>query len=639
MRPRPTTARLAGVALLCLSGAAVGAHAAEPLNNGGSLRAEMARADSVRNLRDAKRALRRYWQLVNHEYQVHVGPRPVALSCEQQLGGYCYGPRNGSVAFGGLSTIPVEYMMADFSVKTRSRKLTRELFTRMITALDKAQEVAPGDRWIMGQRVLHRVERAEVQDAAAVADRCRSDRWWCAALVGYTKRLLGLDAMADSAFDVALATMPDTLRCQWQDLDWIFYGDRDQDWYNSLGCAQQAEMNRTVWWLADPLWIEEGNERRTAHYFRVVQAKLFEDGEARLAPHVESVYDREPYPPHGPSFRTLVLKLGVPAHMVWGESIVVSGGGGCMLPNGRCPRSVRATSGGSMTLMGLQYMKPYYHFIPALAAIRAPLAAREEHWNPTAEYPTEHMRPGFGHFSVPGHQVAWFRRGDSARVVAGFDVPADTLLSWSELVGGGLVLATSPSVPPIVIRVPVADAPWTFAATTRPDSVLLSLEAVAAGRGAGRVRYASGPPPMPAQRVAMSDVLLLSSADSLPSELEAATRLAARSTTVTEGSVVGLYWEVYGLETRDSTTVSLSVVENRPTALRRLGQLLGVVAAGDSVRVQWSDTRSGSSGVAARSLALDVGPLRRGSYTMQLTLAVPGQVPVSVKREIEIVRR
>ena len=606
----------------------------------GVTRVTLAAADSVRNLRDAKRALRRYWHLANTEYRVHTAPFPVDVGCEQQLGPYCYGPRNGDVAFGGHSTLPVEYMMADFSVMSRSRGKTRELFTAFITALDGAQATAPGDRWIMGQRVLHRVERGEAQQAAAVADRCRSDRWWCAALVGYTKRLLGLDALADSAFDVALATMPDSLRCEWEDLDWVFYGDGDRSWYNSLDCAAQAEVNRTVWWLADPLWIEEGNERRTAHYFRVVQAKLFEDGEARLPPHVESVYDPVPYPPHGPSFRTLVLKLGVPAHMVWGRGISASRSGSAMLPGGRRPRSVRVMSaGGEMPLLGLQYMKPYYHFIPTLSAIRAPLAATRTDWNPTAEYPTEHLRPRFGHFTVPGHQVAWFRQGDSAQIVAGFDVPRDTLLSRSDLVGGALVLAKAPGNRPVIVRDAVTAAPWTFTTTTGGDSMLISLEAVAAGRGAGRVRYASGPPPMPAQRVTMSDVLLLSSSDTQPSDLETATRHAALSTTVAEGSVVGLYWEVYGLEPRDSMTVSLSVVENRPSSIRKLGQLLGVVAAGDSVRIQWSDTRAGSAGTVGRSLALDVGPLGRGSYTLQVRLAVPGQLPVQVKRDLEVVRR
>jgi hypothetical protein len=291
-----------------------------------------------------------------------------------------------------------------------------------------------------------------------------------------------------------------------------------------------------------------------------------------------------------------------------------------------------------MPLLGLQYMKPYYHFFPKLAAVRNPLGANREHWDLTAEYPTEHMRPRFGYFTEPGHQVAWFRRGDSARVVAGFDVPADTLLGKSSLIAGALVVAKSPTAVPTLVRETVRGAPWTFVATTASDSVLFSLEAIAAGRGAGRVRYASGPPAMPAQRVAMSDVLLLGPSDTLPSDLDEAVRLAARSTRVTEGSIVGLYWEVYGLQASDSTTVSLSVVENRASPIRQLGRLLGVVAAGDSVRVQWSDSRAGTAGVASRSLALDVSPLGRGGYTMQLMLTVPGQLPVSVKREIEVVR-
>jgi hypothetical protein len=100
-----------------------------------------------------------------------------------------------------------------------------------------------------------------------------------------------------------------------------------------------------------------------------------------------------------------------------------------------------------------------------------------------------------------------------------------------------------------------------------------------------------------------------------------------------------LYWEAYGLATGDSANISLSVVEHRASALGRIGQQLGIVAHGDSVRVQLTDTRIAEGPVTPRSIALDLGSLGRGRYTLKLQLAVPGQLPVSVNREIEVVEQ
>jgi hypothetical protein len=103
------------------------------------------------------------------------------------------------------------------------------------------------------------------------------------------------------------------------------------------------------------------------------------------------------------------------------------------------------------------------------------------------------------------------------------------------------------------------------------------------------------------------------------------------------GSTVGLYWEVYNLVGTDTMTLSLSVVEHTPSRLGRLGQLLGVVAATDSTRVRWTESRAGSGEIVGQSIALNVRELGSGRYTLRLEITVPGQAPVAVTREIEIV--
>ena len=579
------------------------------------------RVDSARNLRVAKSAVRHYWNVADTFWVVHRQPAAALVAhCGHQIGRYCYGADNGGLIFGGRNTLPVEFMFADFSVMRIKRRAMARLYSDVIRALDRAQDAAPGDRWIMGQRVLQRVERAELDDAARVADRCRSDRWWCAALVGYTKHLLGLDVIADSAFDVALATMPERMRCEWEDLGRLVEGDGQRGWYTGLDCAGRIAVNRTIWWLADPLYLQPGNERRTAHYFRVVHAALSRDGEARLKPHVETIPDEQWRLPHGPSFESALIRLGIPAFMALGagsEPMI-----GSSAP--KVPRLI------------LQYRSPSYHFIPSLSAARAPLSARADDWDPFAENPAEQVWLRSGSFSQPDYQLAWFRRGDSARVVATLDIPRDTLLTTAALVGGGLVLSSSASESPRIATEPIPTSAWTFAANAPADSVIVSLEAMAPGVGSGRVRLASGPPPMPAQRVSLSDVLVLDSPDSLPSNLDQATRRAARTTRLPRGGSIGLYWELYGLRAGDTSAVTLAVIA-QPSRMERIARRLGFGERSDRTLVGWTEVHSGPDGITGRSLALDLRTLAGGDYVIELEVAVLGQRPVMVRRQLEIV--
>jgi hypothetical protein len=465
----------------------------------------------------------------------------------------------------------------------------------------------------MGQRVLHRVERGEIQEAAQAAERCRSDPWWCAALIGYTKTLLGLTRTADSAFSRALTGMPDEVRCDWEDLTQLFDGDATADWYRDLTCAERISANRTIWWLADPLFIEPGNERERAHHFRMTLAVLSRDGEDRLPQKVVPWRDQVRFP-HGPSYRAALIRLGEPHFMGVGE---------------------RLTDKHPPTFV-LQYIYPVYHFVPTASAVRNPLRSFPSDWTPLDSFPPEQLKPGFGRFSAFDYQTAFFRRSDSTRMVAAAGVKSDPLLQRAQLVSSAIVLARSADELPRILRHPLPGT-HTFVVTLAPGSVLVSLEAIGAGIGAGRARFAAGPPPMPAQRVTLSDILLLDSATSLPTDLTAAAPRAASSTRVAMGSTVGLYWEVYNLVGTDTMTLSLSVVEHTPSRLGRLGQLLGVVAATDSTRVRWTESRAGSGEIVGQSIALNVRELGSGRYTLRLEITVPGQAPVAVTREIEIV--
>ena len=44
--------------------------------------------------------------------------------------------------------------------------------------------------------------------------------------------------------------------------------------YQRLTCTQRDSLNAVLWWLADPMWTEHGNERWVAHMARTVEVKL-----------------------------------------------------------------------------------------------------------------------------------------------------------------------------------------------------------------------------------------------------------------------------------------------------------------------------------------------------------------------------
>jgi hypothetical protein len=165
----------------------------------------------------------------------------------------------------------------------------------------------------------------------------------------------------------------------------------------------------------------------------------------------------------------------------------------------------------------------------------------------------------------------------------------------------------------------------------------VSFEAAGAAAGAARLRLAAGPPWMPEQRVALSDLVLLDYPRPLVATLDSAIpRLAADVRVPMRGSI-GLFWEIYGTQAGDSVTYSVSIAQpRRASVLGRFGVTLGVLAS-DSTRVQWVEHRRESLAVLGQGVTVDLGGLAPGRQVIRLEARVPGQLPVRVTREIEVV--
>jgi len=110
---------------------------------------------------------------------------------------------------------------------------------------------------------------------------------------------------------------------------------------------------------------------------------------------------------------------------------------------------------------------------------------------------------------------------------------------------------------------------------------------------------------------------------------------------------LGVYWEGYGFEARDTVDIELHVYrEDRPGVLERIGNVLrlegsergGVAlrwreAPGSSRAVQRAD---GGVAIQLRSVVLDVARLERGNYRLRVLLARPGSPVVEADRTFSI---
>src|SRR5690606_2490718 len=142
----------------------------------------------------------------------------------------------------------------------------------LLAELDSLQPLAPGDGWILGQRVWYRYEGGDAEGALALAERCGppQEPWWCAALRGFALHVLGRYEEAEASFDAALRTMDLERSWQWRvPLDAVDGDAREtlEALRTASSDSAQRVLDRT-WRLADPLLLVPGNDRRTEHLAR-----------------------------------------------------------------------------------------------------------------------------------------------------------------------------------------------------------------------------------------------------------------------------------------------------------------------------------------------------------------------------------
>ncbi|HWH50810.1 MAG TPA: hypothetical protein VN651_04655, partial [Gemmatimonadaceae bacterium] len=278
-----------------------------------------------------------------------------------------------------------------------------------------------------------------------------------------------------------------------------------------------------------------------------------------------------------------------------------------------------------------------FDFIPSLRAVDHLDSLTNDDWQLDDPHARSGYAPAYAHtmHELPA-QIAAFRRGDSTLVVAAWDARRDTSLAERPL-DAALVVTSSPDSIWIARQDSVRGA-GRLTVEARVDSGVVSVEVLAA-RDHHAARRRLGLPARTTARVALSDLLLSAPPSSGPTgtALEQVCDSALTSDVMSLSRPTGVFWEMYGLRpTGETVRYSLRVEPVAAGWLHRAAERLHLAGATTSARVQWQEVPHATTGIAARSVRLDLTQLKNGRYRMELTASVDGEAPVVASREIVV---
>jgi hypothetical protein len=540
--------------------------------------------DSVATLRSAKRAQ------ADFETRRHSLLPEVATSggrCDAIIGRFCYW---------------VDDEAEHPQEPARIGKLRENLLSR----LSAYATASPGDRWIAGQRVRYLVEGGRFGDALAAARECRAGESWCAALAALALHAMGETRAADSAVTVSLGAMPEAERCAAIDIEPLLDGPF-RDRFHKATCAERDSLATRWWWLAQPLYLTDGNPLRAELFARRTLA--------RLAAESRSPYAMSP----GKDLEAMVLRYGWP--VAWGKP----------------PARIGMTLG-SEGAVGFD-AKPTLAFGPSARALEDVSSVGDDSYHLTdPRAPARFTPTAVTAIGLVRRHVSTFRRGDSTLVVAAFDAEGDTALANVRDPVPALVLLRDEHTAPVIVKgvagkrgVLTALSPW------RPALVAVEMLDSASKRSA-RARDGLSSRDTVRYRVDLSDLLLFRAADSSSSfSLDGVAASALASDRIVSGTRLGLFWEMYGLVANERVTATVGLLPNGSGLLRRLAERARLAEPRSPVHLQWSDAPEVLGSVGGRALVLELVDIPPGRYTVELTVTVDGQPAMRAASAVEIV--
>jgi len=528
----------------------------------------------------------------------------------------------------------------DWGLAAGMRWRIRQRRNDLRALLDSAAREMPRDVALTGQRVRFALDAKDTAGAALAASECAGPAAGCTLLHGFVLARLGLTAAADSAFLAATRQMGDGGRCAWSDVGMLLEPEQRRR-YAAMSCTQRAELERRLWWLADPLWLEPGNERRVEHHARRVHLSLVEagadDGRLRFAPKKGGEANAE-----------ALTRYGWPTNVYWGRIYNDTGHDSWLL---------RVGADTASPYVSLEYSRGRLHTVPRAEAIDAPLRATPDAWELTAPkgdddwWPREHYaRDASGIVQLPTGQGAMLRRREMTRFAWAGDLDASSLArAAGDTVRGTLFESRAPEE--VHAR---AHARGRVSGTLVVDALMQAGAALVGvelpgdmAHPAARTRFAIDvPPPLAAlggSRALSQPLFFDPSADAARIVTADAAIARMYGTTTIERRRIGLYWESYGFAATDTVEIEIRVSrEGRPGIFARIGGLLRLDDDGVSqVGMRWREGPESSRGlplegqgvpVAMRSIVLEISRLARGTYRFQVAMNRPGESAVTSER-------
>ena len=512
-----------------------------------------------------------------------------------------------------------------------ARGAIRVLRASLRSLLDSAARQLPGDARIAGQRVRFALDAQAFADAWNAAASCTSEIGQCGLLRGLVYYRAGHVFAADSAFLVAAANMAEARRCRWNDIS-VLLDEATRKSYNSLACTDRAEMERKVWWLSDPLYLEPGNERRAEHFARKTLVSL-------LAP--LGVDERQQWRPErgGEAVEEALIRYGWPSQMYWGGPFVDRGHDNWLRAQGldtAGPYVVR------------QYTRNRFRTLPLAHALLSPFDATPDDWKLNTppkgdeeEWPIEHFaRDASRLVQLPVGQSVMWRRKTATRFVWAGNLDAAALLRRATD-SVRVAVFESREINDIT-TVGVFDGqlgrPFVIDAMLPAGAALLSIEIPGdSTHAAARTRFGqhlANPLNAAADSTSLSQPALLDASydANVLLDADAAARHMFGSTTLTKPRRVGIYWEAYGFTVNDTVDLEVQISrEDRPGIFSRVFGAFRLGQERDAnVGIRWREAPGNSRAIhrlegdvpmQMRSVVLDIAGLARGSYRLQISMA------------------
>ncbi len=484
---------------------------------------------------------------------------------------------------------------------------------RLLTTLDSLGTIIPGDRWILGQRVRYLIEAGRPQAADSLGVACanaatvRATTSWCFALVGYTAQLYGKFPRADGAFSLALDELSEAERSQFEDLALFLGGGAAKPYRGADGEARDT-ATAAFWRLVQPLYLTGVNDLRTELLARITRMHIEQDSRTVMGDWFRGD-DRE-----------TLLRYGIALWYSQGE-----------LPRGAF---------GPPPIAGIR-RQPSFNFFPDEHVFTSPDQLTPDDW----EFQNVENGPTYAPMWASSfdplvhHQVALFRRGDSAFIVASFMVNDEAARGEARRAGifaaavdrGGVLEPFGTTIEKATPKiVSTLMAPW------RP--MIVSLEVLDSANGAAeRARFA---PKLPVggARLSLSDLLLYSPKDSTsPKSVADAVPLALHSLRAPNNRQIGVFWEAYGVRPEGETfNYALAVEPVDQGLIHRALVGLHVMDPDRGLNLQWRETPSIANGIASRGLIVDLSRLKPGRYCVRLMLTSGTDLPVVAERTIDV---